>query len=88
MSFTTLPYEYQPVMITLPESCLVQVRAALDSGLEAAEECHCEAVRLYAERRPLRVQWYVDQVAKIKEALWQLRQQAPSVFPAQSEGKP
>ena len=78
---STFPCEYEPVKICVTEALLGQVRGALESGLEAAEDCYFDALERYGDRKPNRIQYQAGEVAKIREALRSLQKQAPSVFP-------
>ena len=60
------------IFISIPLSRLQQFKAALEAGLEAAQNEHHSVVRLYGGNRPRLVKWHADQVFIIEQALEQI----------------
>jgi hypothetical protein len=65
--------EFQPTLVTVPESTLERVLIALEAGWESASDEHAEAITQYQERRPQRVKWYAEQVELITAAIHEVQ---------------
>ena len=65
--------EFQPTLVTVPESTLERVLIALEAGWESASDEHAEAITQYQERRPHRVKWYAEQVELITAAIHEVQ---------------
>ena len=65
--------EFEPTLVTVPESTLERALIALEAGWEAASDEHAEAIVQYQERRPNRVKWYAEQVELITAAIYEVQ---------------
>ena len=65
--------EFEPTLVTVPESTLERALIALEAGWEAASDEHAEAIAQYQERRPHRVKWYAEQVELITAAIYEVQ---------------
>ena len=65
--------EFEPTLVTVPESTLERALIALEAGWEAASDEHAEAIAQYQERCPLRVKWYAEQVELITAAIHEVQ---------------